>query len=106
MVTRTREYQVASDLASADGPALCMPNVGLERRPATRRVRIRAAVLRPVAMADAIDQLAITAGHPFVNRRWLGEWRPLSKRPVRPVFVVVLRVGAGDALEVAAPEDQ
>jgi hypothetical protein len=36
--------------------------------------------------------------------RSLGERRSLSKRTVRPVFVVVLGVGAGHALEVAAPE--
>ncbi len=60
----------------------------------------------PVAAAQSMKRNRLAGQRRFADRRRLRERRPLGERAVRPVFVVVLRVCAHHALEVAAAEDQ
>jgi hypothetical protein len=57
-----------------------------------------------LASADPIEYKNV-ARVPVVSR-WLRERRPLSKRAVRSMLVVMPRVGSDDVLEMAAAEDQ
>ena len=59
-----------------------------------------------VETAEAIELQRLLACRRFVHRRRLRERRPLGERAVRPMSVVVHRVDADGALEVAAAEDQ
>ncbi len=60
----------------------------------------------PLATADAIERQWFSVRRPFVYRRRFRERWPLAERAMRPVLVVVLRVDAHHALEMAAAEDQ
>ena len=71
-----------------------------------RRVRIRGAGRRAVATTNAIKRNRLIGRRRFASRRWLRERQTLAKRAVRPVRVVVRRIDVGNALELAATEDQ
>ena len=60
-----------------------------------------------VATLQSMERNRFAARYLLADRRRLcRDWWPLSERAMRPVPVVVLRVDANDALEVAAADDQ
>src|SRR6266498_3741669 len=69
-----------------------------------RRAGIRGSDHR-VARVGGPDRVQERRQGPVVSR-WLRERRPLSKRAVRSMLVVMPRVGSDDVLEMAAAEDQ
>ena len=61
----------------------------------------------PVATPQSMKRNRFAARYSLADRRRLSRERwPLSERAMRPVPVVVLRVDANDALEVAAADDE
>jgi len=59
----------------------------------------------PVAATEPVEQNEL-ARRWFVGRWRQGEWRSLPERAVRPVLVVVQRVGGHNVLDVAAEDQQ